>query len=67
MPTEEAKLAIPFRRSRGKTWSAEQESQLVLTDIIEMKWWRVGDLNPRPPRCERGALPAELTPHAQKG
>ncbi len=25
-------------------------------------WWRVRDSNPRPPRCERGALPTELTP-----
>jgi hypothetical protein len=24
-------------------------------------WWTVGDSNPRLPRCERGALPAELT------
>jgi hypothetical protein len=27
-------------------------------------WWRVRDSNPRPPRCERGALPAELTPQS---
>ncbi len=27
------------------------------------KWWTVGDSNPRLPRCERGALPAELTAH----
>ena len=26
-------------------------------------WWRVGDSNPRPRRCERRALPTELTPH----
>ena len=26
-------------------------------------WWRAGDLNPRPQRCERCALPAELAPH----
>ena len=26
-------------------------------------WWTVGDLNPRPQRCERRALPAELTAH----
>jgi hypothetical protein len=29
------------------------------------KWWRRRDLNPRPPRCERGALPAELLPHLE--
>jgi hypothetical protein len=27
----------------------------------EKQWWTVGDSNPRLPRCERGALPAELT------
>src|SRR3990172_7080523 len=26
-------------------------------------WWRRRGLNPRPPRCERGALPTELLPH----
>lgn len=26
-------------------------------------WWSRRDSNPRPPRCERGALPAELLPH----
>ena len=28
-----------------------------------MDWWTVGGSNPRPPHCERGALPAELTAH----
>jgi hypothetical protein len=27
------------------------------------EWWTVGGSNPRPPHCERGALPAELTAH----
>src|SRR6266851_5748432 len=27
--------------------------------------WKNGDSNPRPPRCERGALPAELLAHEQ--
>ena len=27
------------------------------------KWWTAGDSNPRPPRCERGVLPAELAAH----
>src|ERR1700687_5359475 len=26
-------------------------------------WWRRRGSNPRPPHCERGALPAELRPH----
>ncbi len=29
-------------------------------------WWRAGDLNPRPRRCERRALPTELAPHTKK-
>jgi hypothetical protein len=28
-----------------------------------MKWWRAGESNPRPRRCERRALPTELAPH----
>ncbi len=28
-----------------------------------MVWWRAGELNPRPRRCERRALPTELAPH----
>ena len=35
------------------------EFHLAIADV----WWTVGDSNPRPPRCERGALPAELTAH----
>ena len=27
------------------------------------KWWSIAGSNRRPPRCERGALPAELMPH----
>jgi cytochrome c peroxidase len=30
------------------------------------KWWTRRDSNPRPPRCERGALPAELLAHEQQ-
>ena len=26
-------------------------------------WWRARELNPRPRRCERRALPTELAPH----
>lgn len=29
------------------------------------RWWRRRGLNPRPPRCERGALPTELLPHLE--
>ena len=34
---------------------------------IKERWWRRRGLNPRPPRCERGALPAELLPHPRAG
>src|SRR5260370_29022309 len=30
------------------------------------RWWTRGDSNPRPPHCERGALPAELLAHEQR-
>jgi hypothetical protein len=38
---------------------------LVLVDFVKsfVLWWMVGGSNPRPPHCERGALPAELTTH----
>src|ERR1700736_3335627 len=29
-------------------------------------WWTRGDSNPRPPRCERGALPAEILAQEQQ-
>ena len=34
--------------------------------IYKEKWWSRRDLNPRPLRCERSALPAELLPHRRK-
>ena len=34
-----------------------------LFKIISLSWWTVGDSNPRPRRCERRALPIELTAH----
>ena len=30
-------------------------------------WWRARELNPRPLRCERSALPTELAPHLREG
>jgi hypothetical protein len=30
-------------------------------------WWSRRGSNPRPPHCERGALPAELLPHTFRG
>ena len=34
----------------------------VLYTICVRRWWRRRGLNPRPPDCEPGALPAELRP-----
>jgi hypothetical protein len=41
-------------------------SLLVLKPVIWRIWWSRRDSNPRPPRCERGALPAELLPHGRE-
>lgn len=35
----------------------------MVTDLTGEVWWRAGELNPRPLRCERSALPTELAPH----
>ena len=35
-----------------------------LAQIVEEKWWTARGSNSRPPRCERGALPAELAAHS---
>ena len=34
-------------------------------EVGQIDWWRIAGSNRRPPRCERGALPAELIPHKQ--
>src|ERR1700732_2285828 len=46
--------------SLARFWNSEK---LVKSFKI---WWTRGDSNPRPPRCERGALPAELLAHGQQ-
>ena len=45
-----------------------KNSELLITDYlinsaVLSEWWRWGDSNPRPVRCERTALPSELHPH----
>ena len=37
-----------------------KKSDILLYHYIFKYWWIQGDSDPRPPRCERGALPAEL-------
>ena len=59
-------------RGRGKRFAPDKkrESAIVALPIRKTderkekkRWWRRRGLNPRPPRCERGALPTELLPH----
>src|SRR5689334_15181036 len=38
-------------------------SFMNLSQTGERSWWTAWDSNPRPPRCERGALPTELAAH----
>ena len=53
--------AFPVKPGRSLT---RLEAQSGLGGIL---WWTRRDSNPRPPRCERGALPAELLAHEQLG
>src|SRR5579872_4721182 len=52
-------MAYATRISEEELWRVK--SRGVRTQ--RGRWWSRRDLNPRPPRCERGALPAELLPH----
>src|ERR1019366_6846616 len=36
-----------------------------MTSRERLEWWTTGGSNPRPPHCERGALPTELVAHLQ--
>src|SRR5258707_2480428 len=55
-------LQFPVRSLAGKTSAPGFQKQCKSFEI----WWTRGDSNPRPPRCERGALPAELLAHEQQ-
>ena len=48
----------------GRRHDAEQAEVLIYR--ARFSWWRVRDSNPRPRRCERRALPTELTPRTTK-
>ncbi len=50
---------IPPNRPPGQGYLT---SEIFQSGGSATAWWRVRDSNPRPPRCERGALPTELTP-----
>ena len=45
---------------------AETGGRRKRMDPFEL-WWTLGGSNPRPPHCERGALPAELNAHSDNG
>src|SRR6266850_29611 len=63
-PTSAASLpAVYLLVSAQPPISADREKTCI---NIEEDWWTRGDSNPRPPRCERGALPAELLAHEQQ-
>src|SRR5580698_1473311 len=38
-----------------------------MSNITAAAWWSRGESNPRPPHCERGALPSELRPLPSAG
>jgi hypothetical protein len=46
----------------ARIWHAKKPGVEVIKNE-GMDWWTRWDSNPRPPRCERGALPAELLAH----
>jgi DNA-binding MarR family transcriptional regulator len=57
----------------------ERAAQRIVADLVDTSYvvrrgrlavrigerWSVRDLNPRPPACKAGALPAELTPRSR--
>jgi hypothetical protein len=51
-------IIAPTRRFCGRPGLERIRSQSGIG-----MWWSRRDLNPRPLRCERSALPAELLPH----
>ncbi len=44
--------------------ASEGYVRITETAALGKRWWRAGELNPRPLRCERSALPTELAPHS---
>jgi putative transposase len=61
--------------SRGRAWKITKtlgrcrtKKKAVRRRLFpEESWWTAGGSNSRPPRCERGALPAELAAHVLDG
>jgi hypothetical protein len=57
-------LWVGLRRQIART-RADFPQFSEMSDKRETGWWSRRDLNPRPLRCERSALPAELLPHCR--
>ncbi len=51
---------LEAQRSRGRAQKRESHTRTCGFCAV---WWTAGGSNSRPPRCERGALPAELAAH----
>jgi hypothetical protein len=54
--------APPASQGRGPSWTPSSTLDSVHFGSNLFRWWSRGGSNPRPPHCERGALPAELRP-----
>ena len=59
--------APPASQGRGPTWTSSSSLDSVHFGSNSRCWWSRGGSNPRPPHCERGALPAELRPQTGSG
>ena len=53
----------PHRNTQKRNFGASAGHHVSVGNYLRETWWRRRGLNPRPPRCERGALPTELLPH----
>jgi len=62
-PNRSARFPIPRVTMGSQSPEAPSDELAELKDLLE-SWWTAGGSNSRPPRCERGALPAELAAHS---
>src|SRR5258705_13332246 len=73
LPSQSSSTGTQGRKSNesligSKERQTRHEQFTVLEGALSIFeiWWTRRDSNPRPPRCERGALPAELLAHEQQ-
>jgi hypothetical protein len=60
-------LILWERRESRSNVPANKKAEAQASAFSFIEWWSGRGSNPRPPRCERGALPAELPPHSTSG